>query len=153
MPFGGIPAALGTVFALTPPASAGGAWTETVIHSFAGSGSDGADPTAGLAIGAGGVLYGTTYYGGNGSACYLHCGALYSLTPTVSTDGAWRETLLHNFSGYTFDGGSSGFGAVFEAGPDFGSKLPKRAIMARETGGCSGCYDNEKARWAVSSVG
>jgi len=40
----------GTVFSLTPPASAGGAWTYTVLHSF-GSGNDGQYPDSGVAIG------------------------------------------------------------------------------------------------------
>jgi len=30
----------GTVFELSPPATAGGAWTETVLYSFQGSGND-----------------------------------------------------------------------------------------------------------------
>src|SRR5579871_4545834 len=33
----------GTVFSLTPPASAGGAWTEQILHNFA-NGSDGGSP-------------------------------------------------------------------------------------------------------------
>ena len=33
----------GTVFALAPPTTAGGSWTETLVYSFAG-GSDGANP-------------------------------------------------------------------------------------------------------------
>ena len=36
-----------TVFGLSPPAAAGGAWTETVIYRFKG-GSDAANPQAGL---------------------------------------------------------------------------------------------------------
>lgn len=51
----------GTVFALSPPASKGGAWTETVIYSFTNQNGDGINPTAGLVIGADGVLYGTTW--------------------------------------------------------------------------------------------
>jgi hypothetical protein len=51
----------GTIFALKPPSSAGGAWTEVVLHTF--SGPDGEVPT-GVAIGSGGVLYGTTFRGG-----------------------------------------------------------------------------------------
>jgi hypothetical protein len=49
---------LGAVFSLTPPTSAGGAWTETVLYSF--TGSDGASPNAGVVIGKDGALYGTT---------------------------------------------------------------------------------------------
>ena len=54
----------GTVFSLTPPTSPGGSWTETTLHAFAG-GSDGAVPYGGVVIGAGGVLYGTTFHGGS----------------------------------------------------------------------------------------
>lgn len=51
----------GTVFALEPPSSAGGVWTEVVLHTF--SGPDG-EEALGVAIGSGGVLYGTTFRGG-----------------------------------------------------------------------------------------
>src|SRR5580704_14918018 len=36
---------VGTVFSVTPPASPGGAWIETVLYSFRG-GSDGASPNS-----------------------------------------------------------------------------------------------------------
>jgi hypothetical protein len=49
----------GTVFSLTPPASPGGSWTETVLHAFSG-GDDGGLPRAGPTIGGSGVLYGST---------------------------------------------------------------------------------------------
>jgi uncharacterized repeat protein (TIGR03803 family) len=87
----------GVVFSLTPPASAGGSWTQTVLHSFGGSG-DGQNPNAGVAIGEGGVLYGTTTYGGN-TSCTFGCGTVYSLTPPVSPGGSWTETVIHEFSG------------------------------------------------------
>jgi hypothetical protein len=51
----------GTAYALKPPATPGGAWTEIPLHTF--TGSDGMSPT-GLVIGTGGVLYGTTTQGG-----------------------------------------------------------------------------------------
>jgi hypothetical protein len=57
----------GAVFSLTPPASPGAAWAETVLYSFQG-GKDGANPSTRLVLGSGGVLYGTTYGGGASSS-------------------------------------------------------------------------------------
>src|SRR5690349_20457105 len=68
----------GTVFSLTPPALPGGAWTETVIHSFDSPNGDGKYPTAGVTLGDDGVLYGTTYHGGGTG---FGTGSVYSLTP------------------------------------------------------------------------
>ena len=83
---------------LTAPASPGGAWTEAVLHNFSGPYGDGATPEAGVVIGPGGVLYGTTLNGGTVA------GTLFSLTPPGSPDGAWTETILHNFTGTPNDG-------------------------------------------------
>jgi uncharacterized protein (TIGR03437 family) len=95
----------GTVFSLTPPASSDGAWTESVLHSFPGpntciqfpcpGGSDGTAPTTSLVIGSGGVLYGTTQYGGTGS-CNQGCGTAFQLTPPASPGGQWTE-LVYSF--------------------------------------------------------
>ena len=99
---GACPGGCGTVFSLTPPAATGGNWTVSVLYMFAG-GSDGAYPVGTLAIGSGGVLYGTTSYGGTG-ACTLYgnpipgCGTVFSVTPPASPGGAWTESVLHNFA-------------------------------------------------------
>ena len=65
---------LGTVFKLKPPATAGGAWTEFVLHYFGGiSIGDGSTPTGALIL-SNGVFYGTTEGGGDGG------GTVFSLS-------------------------------------------------------------------------
>jgi uncharacterized repeat protein (TIGR03803 family) len=59
-------AGVGTGFKLTPPAKGQTAWTETVLHDFGSTGSDGGTPYAGL-IANHGALYGTTSSGGTGA--------------------------------------------------------------------------------------
>jgi len=96
-------ASLGTVFELTPPAAAGGAWTETVLYSFTGQNGDGSFPRNGVAVASSGVLYGTTDNGGAGP-CQLGCGTAFSLTPPASPGGAWTESVLHKFGTKKGDG-------------------------------------------------
>lgn len=85
-------AGCGTVFALTPPAVAGGAWQESVLYRFQG-GDDGANP-AGHLSNMGGTLYGTTQYGGAADD-----GTVFALAPPASPGGAWTETVLHGLDG------------------------------------------------------
>jgi uncharacterized repeat protein (TIGR03803 family) len=110
----------GTVFRITP------AGDETVLWHF-GSGTDGAEPLAGLSQSSDGALYGTTFYGGlyNGGTVFK-----------ISLDG--DETVLWNFGqgtdgaaphanviegtdgfvyGTTQGGGSFGHGTVFRVSP------------------------------------
>ena len=127
-PFG--PPGCGTVFSLTPPASPGGAWIKKTLHNFRGS--DGANPFASVVIGSGGVLYGTTAYGGTSNN-----GTVFSLTPPAPVGGPWTEAVLYNFTGThgslpeaavaigpngvlygtTVRGGSSNNGTVFALKP------------------------------------
>lgn len=58
--FGG-PTGTATVFKLTPPAIGDGDWEETVLHTFAEQPRERVGPVAGLAMGEGGELYGTTH--------------------------------------------------------------------------------------------
>ncbi len=95
----------GTVFKLSPPAVAGGAWTETVLYSFAYDGKDGFYPGAGLIADSAGNLYGTT---GNGGASAS--GTVFKLSPPAAAGGAWTETVLYYFLGSSDGGGSVGFG-------------------------------------------
>jgi uncharacterized repeat protein (TIGR03803 family) len=94
--------ACGTVFQLAPPATPGGVWTETVLHSFTGQGGDGAHPfppannyagEASLAVGDDGALYGTTQHGG--AAGY---GAVFRMTPPAAPGEVWTETVLYSFA-------------------------------------------------------
>jgi uncharacterized repeat protein (TIGR03803 family) len=68
----------GRVFELTP--LAGGAWTETVLHSF-GKGNDGKAPVSGLIFDASGDLYGTTAEGGGSRSCKYGCGTVFKIMP------------------------------------------------------------------------
>lgn len=52
---------MGTAFKVTT------AGVFTLLHSFAGGASDGANPTGGLTLGSDGNFYGTTQQGGSGS--------------------------------------------------------------------------------------
>lgn len=87
----------GTVFELSPPATPGGAWTESVLYSFTG-GHDGSTPNSILA-GPAGVLYGTTfgttylgpYFGPAG------IGSVFELTPPASPCASWTKTILQQF--------------------------------------------------------
>jgi uncharacterized repeat protein (TIGR03803 family) len=121
----------GTVFSLTPPASPGGAWTETVLHSFAGAPTDGATPfESSVAIGPGGVLYGTTEYGGTSNN-----GTVFSLKPPATPGGAWTETVLHSFAGSPNDGGNPLAGVVISGGVLYGTTTGG-GISACPFGGC-----------------
>ena len=95
----------GTIYELTSPATLGGGWTETTIHTF--TGSDGASPRDALTVGPGGVLYGTTQAGGSGSVCQANesgCGTVFQLTPPATPGGAWTESVIYNFTGINGDG-------------------------------------------------
>ncbi len=95
----------GTVFELTP--TAGGGWTEKVLHSF-GNGTDGANPDCDLIFDAAGNLYGTTIYGGTYSY-----GTVFELTPAGG--GNWTEKVLHNFNRNGTDGICPYAGLIFDA--------------------------------------
>jgi uncharacterized repeat protein (TIGR03803 family) len=71
-----------------------GSYQEHVIHNF--SGTDGRQPLSTLVIDGGGGLYGTTFDGGNLSACGSGCGTVFKLT---NVGGRWQERVLYAFSG------------------------------------------------------
>jgi uncharacterized repeat protein (TIGR03803 family) len=98
---GGGTADLGTVFRLMPSAK-GQIWKSTVLHSFAGFPSDGANPYAGLIADREGALYGTTNGGGSGGTNGY--GTVFRLTPPAKGQSFWTETVLHSFAGGPSDG-------------------------------------------------
>ncbi len=81
----------GAAFEVSPPAQKGGAWTETLLHSFAFSPDGGTPGYSNLVFDKHGNLYGTTETGGT-----LKNGVLFKLS---QGDGTWTEKVLHTFSG------------------------------------------------------
>jgi uncharacterized repeat protein (TIGR03803 family) len=84
----------GVLFELSP--NVNGTWTEKVIHAFGAYDGDGISPSTGVAIDAGGNLYGATASGGADNQ-----GTIYEFSP--GPGGTWNESILHSFVG-KFDG-------------------------------------------------
>ena len=153
----------GTVFELSPPAQAGGAWSLHEIYAFTG-GADGANPRAGVIFGAHGVIYGSTEQGG--AAGY---GTVFSLTPAgggkftpavvysfagalsgcgtgggPACDGAYPEARLTlnaqsgAIYGTTYGGGTAGYGTVFALTPGTGGTWTENVLYSF-AGALSGC--------------
>lgn len=126
----------GTVFQLTPPATSGGAWTESVLYNFQGyTLGDGSTPTGGVIWGKGDKLYGVTAYGGSGPCTLLGghagCGTVYELTPPAATGGTWTETVI-----YSFQGGSDGYFGVGELVADKEGNLYGSTYFGGGSGVC-----------------
>jgi hypothetical protein len=111
----------GTVFILNPPKKKGGKWTEKVLHSFAGvatdqQSGDGANPNGSLVLDEKGVIYGTTFYGGNnqgvcdGGSWGTGCGTVFKLNPSRKNK-QWQEKILYEFQGGR-DGATPAAGVV-----------------------------------------
>ena len=124
----------GVVYKLTRPDNGAGAWTQTVLYTFTGSG-DGLFFQTGLVFDRSGALYGTTAFGGIfNSSCGGGCGVIFKLVPPLMPGGAWTEETLYRFTGgadgtfpgglvfgphgalygMTNLGGANGLGAVFQ---------------------------------------
>ncbi len=122
----------GVVYELTP---SGGAWTETLLHTFTG-GADGEVPTEGVVFNSAGDLFGACQ-GGSSPAEY---GAVYELVPSGS---GWSKSFIYQFTGgsdgydpnglivdsagtlygTTSFGGSGGGGTVYDLAPQNGNWL------------------------------
>ncbi|HZV76731.1 MAG TPA: choice-of-anchor tandem repeat GloVer-containing protein [Candidatus Babeliales bacterium] len=112
----------GTVFRVN---SAG---REKVIYRFKG-GSDGDGPSAGL-ITINGALYGTTSYGGTGTACSGGCGTVFAL----DTNGR-SHRVLYSFAGEK-DGAYPMAGLTPLDGKLYGTTLYGGIVRALCTFGC-----------------
>jgi uncharacterized repeat protein (TIGR03803 family) len=94
----------GTVFELTP--TAGGGWTEKVLHNFNYNGTDGDYPYAGLIFDAARNLYGTTLGGGT-----YNSGTVFRVN---AVGGRVRVQVLHSFGNGTA-GWEPYAGLIFDA--------------------------------------
>jgi len=145
----------GTVFELSP--QAGGGWTESVLHTFAGGASDGANPLGGLVFDTAGNLYGSASTGGSSHCGGGGCGGVFELSPQAG--GGWQEQMLYffqggndgadpdsllivdpagNLYGMTGGGGKEGCGTVYKLSPSTGGVWSER-ILHQFTGGPDGC--------------
>ena len=104
----------GIVFELSPPATKGGKWKETILHNFDSNGDDGCNPSGRLIFDQAGDLFGGTFNGGGGISnffCNNGCGTTYKLH---LANGKWTETVLHRFTGKGTDGQSPTGGLAFD---------------------------------------
>jgi uncharacterized repeat protein (TIGR03803 family) len=103
----------GTVFKLSP--GGGGTYTESVLYSFVGGTSDGANPYAGLITDSTGNFYGTTTAGGSNN-CNGGCGTVFKLSPN---GGNYTESVLYSFKGGTSDGANPYAGLIMDSAGNF----------------------------------
>jgi hypothetical protein len=75
------------------------AQTLTVLHQFNGGQGDGYNPFAPVVVDQNGVLYGTTFYGGNLHDCVVGCGEVFQVTPPAQSGGAWNYSAIYEFTG------------------------------------------------------
>jgi uncharacterized repeat protein (TIGR03803 family) len=130
------PNGCGVAFELVHNASGKIHWSGKVLHNFTAKSGDGHFPTGALMLDAAGNLYGTASQGGGAA----DAGIVFELTP--SSNGSWKEKVLHNFNSSasdgvnpsasliwdsagnlystTLSGGSGGEGTVFELTPGNG---------------------------------
>jgi uncharacterized repeat protein (TIGR03803 family) len=118
----------GDIFELSPQSGAG--WIQKILYSFEGKSTKvGSMPSGNLVLDSAGNLYGATIAGGPRGD-----GVAFELSPQAT--GMWNKTVLHNFLGMPIDGkypqggliaggvnvfygttsngGTAGWGVVFE---------------------------------------
>jgi len=123
----------GTVFKLSPPSQQGGTWSYQRLSFFPQNENPGGVPAGPLYRDAGGVLYGTTSFGGRHIGGF---GDAFTLSPPQQGGTKWTRTLIAHFgksdatpeggllpgAGGTFYGSTSGLqagtaGTVYELTP------------------------------------
>ena len=87
----------GMLFELSPPATPGGPWTETILKQFHKS-PDGGSPECRLIVTSTGQLVGTTFQGGTNNA-----GTAFALLPPAVPGDPWKERVLYNFGNFPGD--------------------------------------------------
>ena len=99
----------GMVYQLTPTGT--GSYTATILHSFLGTSTDGANPIGGVTIvpDGSGNFYGATYSGGASND-----GTLYKLTPNGSGSYTYSPAI-YSFSGGTTNGAHPAAGPTLNA--------------------------------------
>ena len=125
-----------------------GFWQLNPLYLFTGGpNSPGAIPYAGVVLGPGGVLFGTTAYGGEGNCATwggtLGCGTAFKLQPPfsicVNASCSWLETRLSEFNGTTGEAAPYGGIPVFDsAGNMYGTTYIGGGGSC--TGGCGLVY-------------
>jgi len=120
----------GTAFVVFELSGSTGDWSEKVLHRICPPKGCpfGGGARSGLIFDASGNLYATAASGGIGCATE-GCGFVYELTPT--SDGKWKELVLHAFDNNGKDGYTPGNGALMmdSSGNLYGTT---------ESGGCCG---------------
>jgi uncharacterized repeat protein (TIGR03803 family) len=121
----------GVAFELTP---AVGAWTESVLYRFQG-GTDSINPS-GLIFDKSGALYGTA-----GGGVYNE-GSVFKLSPPAVQGGAWTESVLYSFLGFTngaVDGYTPAAGMILNGKVLFGTTEFGGSVPCGNANGVSGC--------------
>ena len=115
----------GSVFELSPPATAAGAWTEKLLRNFPANSSQGTSPEGKLIFDTAGNLYGTTTSGGAGTQCGSQtgfgCGTVFKLKPPTTPSAGWTENVLHSFAVTSGDGFTPGTSLVLHNGALYGT--------------------------------
>ncbi len=122
--FGSCKESCGTVFRLSPPATPGEVWTETILHTFVYP----QEYPFGLVSDSQGNLYGTADGGAHGM------GIVYRLLRPATAGGTWSYRVLHAF-GPTAAGSPEG---AYPSGP---LTLHGKGVLYGTTGD-GGLYDS-----------